>query len=494
MAKKVKDPVKPEKKIKKTPAIHEENSDASHKLDFLQWLKMFSSGVQQEKLQSAISDVSREFQDLALALIEAASSGREKPKSSFKLEKIPSEFIRNLSGKISNPYYAIAILCNSNIDFEIKKLVIKDFNKMELTNEDVDYLLNKMNGIKDSNTKEFIWNEFLSSEFLTSAESSTYQLKFLDWGISNNLLVSNPNKTLIGLRNAAAQFKVQETPKRNRTLKKLLEKDIFTFLIFMLHIAQDPISEKFIEQIIAKKNVDVLLLYFENRQALNGPWLENFEQGFISPLLKKTLDSIMQFEDLLPFLNKHSLFVHLLPIDTLNRAVSRCFHRKDFYSELLGDKRVAILENNVEAMRNENSEISEQLETERNRNRQQELKIREFEIAIENYEARLRTQMRSENLGSDALAQNSKIELLKSIVEGLDHLMEGADGYQLERALQKLGVSRVGMPGADFPWDSELCETLTGDAMESGTVVRSGYTWINAGKKLVLKRVLLKLK
>ena len=101
--------------------------------------------------------------------------------------------------------------------------------------------------------------------------------------------------------------------------------------------------------------------------------------------------------------------------------------------------------------------------------------------------------MKSENLGSDAMSQTAKVEVIKSLVEGLDHLLQNSEGFMLERALQKIGILRLGDPGSTFTWDSELCETLTGVSMENGIVVRSGYTWLHGDKKIVIRRVLLKL-
>ena len=482
------------KKVKKNPVKRAAPKDVQQKLDFSKWLEMFATGVQADKLQPAVLKVSSEFQNLASELMLATSNAESKPTSKLKLEKLPSEFLKTLRGKITNPYYAIALLCHSATDLELKKVLITDLNKFAPTNDDVEYLLNKMNAIKDSHIQEVIWNEFLSSGILTSDGWSGYQLKILDWGFSHSFSLNNPIATLIGFRAASDQFKSLETPQRNRTYRKLLELDVFIFIVFILHIARESISEKFIEQIIAKKNNDVLLVFLENRHSLTGPWLENFEKEFISPLLKTSLDAVMRFEDLLPFLMRQSLFSHLLPAETLTRAVARSFKRNDEFSELLSDTRVALLENNVKVLSDENSKILVELAAEKTRSQEQERKIREFETAIENYESRLRSQMHSENLGSDAMSQNSKIEVLKSIVEGIDHLLQGSDGFQLERALQKVGVTRLGEPGADFSWDSEVCETLTGESMASGIVVRSGYTWFNAGKKLVIRRVLLKTK
>jgi hypothetical protein len=202
----------------------------------------------------------------------------------------------------------------------------------------------------------------------------------------------------------------------------------------------------------------------------------------------------MRFEDLLPFVLKQSYFSHLIPADTLSRAVTRSFKRDDEYSKLLGDIRVDQLNGKLEDLVGENTQISIELASEESLNKEQEKRIRDFEAAVGNYEASLRSHMKTENLGSDAMSQNAKADLLKTLVESLDHLLQGADGFQLERALQKIGVMRLGEPGSDFAWDSEVCETLTGAAMENGIVVRSGYTWLNAEKKVVIRRVLLKLK
>ena len=202
----------------------------------------------------------------------------------------------------------------------------------------------------------------------------------------------------------------------------------------------------------------------------------------------------MRFEDLLPFVVKQSYFSHLIPSDTLLRAVSRSFKRNDEYSILLEDVRVSKLEAVVEDLTNEIDKVSKELKAEKSQNLEHGKRIKDFELAIENYETQLRSQMKSENVNTDAMAQSAKAEVIKSLVESLDHLLLDADGLQFERALQKLGIMRSGQPGQEFAWDSELCETLTGEAMDRGIVVRSGYTWLVGEKKVLIRRVLLKSK
>ena len=482
------------KSTKKGAPSQSKSKISQQKFDFLKWLDMYSSGIAIEKLKLSVPELHTEFQNLATELLLARVDTGDKPTNKFKIEKLPNDFVKVLRTKVSNRFYLISLLCNSCTELEVKRLLVGDLAQKAFSKDDLEFLFYRLETIKDLTTKKIVWNEFLSSGILQQESWQQHQLRFLDWGLSRGLQVINPIETLIGLRTASQQFSSLETPQRNKTYRKLLELDILTFIVFLLHISSESFSLKFVEQIIGKKNVGVLLVYFENRQLLVGPWIENFERQFISPILKTTLDQVMCFEDLLPFVVKLTQFSHLVPVDTLPRAVSRSLKREDEYSTLLSDSRVALLTDKLETLSHEKSEILGELTCEKARNLEQEKRIKDFESAIENYENRLRSQMKSDNLGSEAMSQHIKADLLKTLVESLDHLFMGSDGFLLERALQKIGISRLGSPGSEFTWDSELCETLTGEAMENGIVVRSGYTWLNVDKKIVIRRVLLKLK
>ena len=463
------------------------------KIDFSNWLELFGNGIQADKLAEAIPHLSIEFQNLSSELIKAISDSSIKPTSKFKIEKIPSAFLKVLAGKTINPFYLIVLLCSPVTELELKKQIIIKLSSHSLSQEDFEYFLNRVTSIKDQLNKQFIWNEFLSNDVLLKESWQPHQLRWLEWGFSQELRITRPQEVFIAFRSAAEQFKDIETPHRNRIYRKLLETDILAFIVFMLHISTDTSNLKFTEQIIGKKNVDVLLVYLENRQFLAGPWLEIFEQQFIAPTLRDTLDRVMNFEELLPFLLKASQMSHLVAPDTLSRAVNRSFKRDDLLSNLLRDVRVDQLTYQVEILAEENSQLLNELNSERTRIQENEKRIRDFEVAINGYESRLRSQMMSENLGSDAMAQSAKVEVIKSLVDGLDYLLHGSEGFAIERALQKIGITKLGDPGSIFTWDPELCESLTGVAIEKGFVIRSGYTWLNGDKKVVIRRVLLKL-
>lgn len=463
------------------------------KIDFIYWLDQFNTGIQIDKLSDGITHLNSEYRNIAIELVQAISETNIKPNSKFRIEKLSNEFLNVLVNKGTNPFYLIALLCSSVTDLELKRKILTKLKSHSFTEEYFEYFINRMTAIKDVQNRLLIWNELLSSEVLTEEGWQPFQLRMLDWGLSQKIQITKPQELFIAFRSAAQQFKNMDTTYQNRFYKKLLELDILTFIAFVLHISAELPDLKLIKQILDQKKRDFLLVYFQNRQLLVGSWLDLFEQKIVKPILIDTLDRVMNFEDLLPFLMKQSQLSHLVETDTLSRAVSRSFMRDDLLSDLLRDVRVDKLSSQIEILSKENLQLSVELNNEKYRTNENEKRIRDFETAINSYEISLRSQMKSENLGTEAMSQSAKVEVIKALVDGVDHLLHDSEGFVIERALQKMGIMKLGDPGSIFTWDSELCETLTGESIDQGLVVRSGYTWLNGDKKVVIRRVLLKL-
>ena len=100
--------------------------------------------------------------------------------------------------------------------------------------------------------------------------------------------------------------------------------------------------------------------------------------------------------------------------------------------------------------------------------------------------------MNTESAGNAAVVQQGRVELMKLLLESIDHILNSESGINLERAFQKLGVSKLGVLNEPYPWSDQNCESLTGVAIESGIVVRCGYTWTDGESKTLIRRVLLK--
>jgi predicted RNase H-like nuclease (RuvC/YqgF family) len=202
----------------------------------------------------------------------------------------------------------------------------------------------------------------------------------------------------------------------------------------------------------------------------------------------------MTFDAVLPFAKYLDYYRTLALEEWLVRAVKRSFGRGDDLAQLLSDKRVPELSRELETMRSRNIENETSNRELKAKVKQLETQVAEYKQAVENYENRLRESMRAEASSTSADLSRTKAEVIKSVIESLDGILDGPQGSDLERSLQRLGISRLGKTGSDYVWDTDTCETLLGDAIETGIVVRSGYTWLDGSKKVLIRRVLLKAK
>jgi hypothetical protein len=114
----------------------------------------------------------------------------------------------------------------------------------------------------------------------------------------------------------------------------------------------------------------------------------------------------------------------------------------------------AQLEIKIQAQIDMNSEITDQL---------LELKRKRIESTKENF------------TGKEALEKQIKIDQLRDLLPLLD-----------------FGIEILGRIGQKMRWNASFCESLTGEAMEEGIVVRQGYTWFSGKEVIPLRRMLLK--
>lgn len=480
--------LKPEKKIvpriAKTPTIP--------KVEFIKWLSSYDAGRSLVTLEGQITRLPKDSQPLAYDLLIALDPEGLKPSGKFRTEKLSIQEIIGLSSKIQNPFFMAFIACSASTPKELRLKLLKGFFSSSFSDERLKYLLGQITHLRTMYEKNLVWNEILNLVELKEIGWDSTQLRLLEWGFSHGLTPENANLVFISLNMASEQFQKLESPAKNRIYRKLLEIDFQIFWPFLIHIARDSISETALESIINNKMHEVLIAYFRNRHVYSGPWLNHFELKLISPLLKKHIDSIMSISKLLPFLADFQTITRLLPAETLPRAINRCYNKKDELAELFGDPRVSTLEHRLHDTKTELMSTKEELENSKSRIVETESRALEFERALSNLESQLRDRVSTDSAGSAATVQKGKVELLKALLAEIDYILNSDDGFGLRRSLQKLGITKLGTPHESFIWDSETCESLTGDSMSQGIVVRSGYTWTEGSRKTLIVRVLLK--
>lgn len=106
---------------------------------------------------------------------------------------------------------------------------------------------------------------------------------------------------------------------------------------------------------------------------------------------------------------------------------------------------------------------------------------------------RKRIESSKENLtGREALEKQIKIDQLRELMPLFDFVSNSLDAASAVKALESVGIEVIGKIGQKTRWNASLCESLTGEEMDEGTVVRQGYTWFSGKEVIPLRRMLLK--
>jgi len=468
--------------------------NSAQTIDFSKWLDLAVTNSSLDRLETALSQLNPESQVMAREILSAISDSNSRPSVKFKVEKIPPDSLQKLLKRVQNPFFLTALLCSSATANELKKSILACLGKSEIDVETCEYVIKKLKAIKERSTKSLVWNELLRTAFLLNGAWKVHQLRFIEWSLDEELKPDEPFDAFRGLTSAAEDFRDLDTSHKNRIFKKLVAIDMPLYLSFLVTTAMNSPSREDVERHLGKEKLRFLHAFLDMKKSAISHGIQELENKYAKGILKSTLDQLMTFEELLPFILKSSLLVDLVPADTLPRAVARVYRRGDELSQLFADKRVAQLESKLADQASELNDTRAQLEAERMRANSSESAVVELQRVLAGYEERLRTQMQSENVGGEAVRASARAELLSSLVDFLDPLAQGDGGLALEKALQKFGLQRLGEPGLSYAWNPELCETLTGEPLSEGLVIRSGYTWMGDGKTIVVRRVLLKSK
>ena len=108
--------------------------------------------------------------------------------------------------------------------------------------------------------------------------------------------------------------------------------------------------------------------------------------------------------------------------------------------------------------------------------------------------SRLETQIlelrRSVRAGDASARREVVVGLFKDFVSFLDTL-PSASITSVEASLKKLGLEPIGHLNQVMPWDAEISESVTGNPIEQGNVIRQGYIFEDSQGRVLIRRVLL---
>jgi hypothetical protein len=219
---------------------------------------------------------------------------------------------------------------------------------------------------------------------------------------------------------------------------------------------------------------------------------ESFFLKIVKPSCEKFFQQNSSLEDLLliwPFLvdPKYKFDLNLIRV-----KFKSLVNRENYLAESLQDPALPKLQDELFRTR-EDLKISENTREDL-QNQIKVATLRESQILEELSELKKkRIENSKENLsGVNAMERQTKIDQIREFLPLLDLVSTSLDNSEILRILESIGIEVIGRVGQKAKWNSLFCESLTGDEMAEGVVVRSGYTWFSGKEVIPVRRMLLK--
>jgi hypothetical protein len=137
----------------------------------------------------------------------------------------------------------------------------------------------------------------------------------------------------------------------------------------------------------------------------------------------------------------------------------------------VAEKHVADLTQKLAALMKVNEEIKSDLE---------EVRVARIESS------------RDVSAAQEAIERQIKIDTLRGLIPAMERALAGDAQNEILRILEDQRIEMVGRVGQKIRWNSQICESLTGEEISEGIVVKTGFTWFDGREIVPLRRMLLK--
>ena len=436
----------------------------------------------QEKVAGLNAEQTSMLSEIKLALLEPDYDVSDK----FKVKLLEEETLEALISRTKN----LSIALKSYDKYEGSQILRAIGSRLLNTNEDFDKYSKLL--LKQSlypRTKLLLFKNALQEISIYKKSPISVQLMVISFFAYHGI---DPTKNITSLANVTNDFNTHTEERQIEILNGLRSYSFGSLIHFLTHIEMDKVRINVLNQL---RNSLLARDFYEyhiwknpdtKRSTANlfikgvKPACENFIQKnssledlllawpmLVNPANNLELSSIrVKFKSLVAKDNPLAQSLQDPALPLLQDQVLKLREELE-KSSLHGDQ----LEIKIQAQIDLNSEITDQL---------LELKRKRIESTKENF------------TGKEALEKQIKIDQLRDLLPLLDFISNSPDSPSAVKALESVGIEILGRIGQKMRWNASFCESLTGEAMEEGIVVRQGYTWFSGKEVIPLRRMLLK--
>jgi hypothetical protein len=315
------------------------------------------------------------------------------------------------------------------------------------------------------------------------------QIKFIAFFAHHGI---DPTKNIKSLANLTKEFNSLTEDSQIEVLTNLRSWDFNSVIQFFTHLDAENIRINVLNLMRSSITPYELYKFYKWQNPDSNLNTESFFLKIVKPSCETFFKQNSSLEDLLLIWPLIVDPKYKFDLNSIRVKFKSLVNRENYLAESLQDPALPKLQDELFRTR-EDLKISENTREDL-QNRIKVATLRENQILEELSELKKkRIENSKENLsGVNAMERQTKIDQIREFLPLLDLVSTSLDNSEILKILESIGIEVIGRVGQKAKWNSLFCESLAGDEMAEGVVVRSGYTWFSGKEVIPVRRMLLK--
>ncbi len=302
----------------------------------------------------------------------------------------------------------------------------------------------------------------------------------------------DPTKLIAGLENITSDFNKEDEAFQNRYIESLRRFSVCSVFQFLGHLDSERIRVALCNKIIQDLSVKEIVEFFTWTDPEPNLSKIGLYKRIIVPSIENFIKWNNSLEDLL------ALWPHLtnpeygFNLSELKVKFKQLISKSGYLAESLRDGAVPVLQSEVQSLK-DSLRVAEKRAEDLSQKLSVLIKVNE-EIKSDLDEVRVTRleNSRDSKAAQEAIERQIKIDTLRGLIPTMERALASDAQGEILRILEEQGIEMIGRVGQKIRWNSQICESLTGEEISEGLVVKTGFTWFDGKETVPLRRMLLK--
>ena len=404
----------------------------------------------------------------------------------FKLYLISVENLDQLLSRTQNLSLALAIFSNHQNQKALQ--IIKSKSLATLIEFERFAKLTKKSYLVPRHMFKYLTDEIVASSIYKKSQIKI-QIEVISFLANQSI---DPTNLISMLGNITGEFNKEDENFQNRIIDSLRRFNAGCVFQFLSHMD----SERIRVALSNKINQDLTVREIAEFFTWTNPDIEFSKIGLYKRIIAPSVENFIKWnnnlEDLLylwPYLANPEYGFNLSEIKV---KFKHLIAKNGYLAESLRDGAVPVLQSEIQVLK-DNLQVAEKRAEDVSQKLNVLIKENE-EIRADLDEVRVTRleNSREARAAQEAIERQIRIDTLRDLIPAIERALISDEQNEILHILEEQGIEMVGRVGQKIRWNSQICESLTGEEISEGLVVKTGFTWFDGKEIVPLRRMLLK--